>query len=164
MKRLFLICMAFILLLCGCAEVPANVRNNEEILNSKNHANTESEQKVNYDIKERGTLDEIRAQLEYDLENNHTRISIDKARVSKATEMPTTNIKIYSKDLKNEGGKVYRAMIDILFKGMYDTKDENNYIFYVRMSLGYQTFHIQKSFSMMMKVILLVLMQILWIC
>lgn len=129
MKRIFLCCVTFMLLLCGCADVPENVRNNADILDGKKPAVTESGSKINNTIKQRGNLDEIRTQLKYDLENNNTRISIDKARVSKGTVMPTTNIKIIGKDLANEGGKAYKSMIDILFKGMYDTKDEKFYYF-----------------------------------
>lgn len=130
MKRIFLCCVIFMLLLCGCANVPENVQNNADILDGKKPIVTEPDKEINDTIKQRGTLDDIRTQLKYDLDNNHTRISIDNARVGTGAVMPTTNIKIIGKDLADGGGKAYKSMIDIFFKGMYDTKDESNYYFH----------------------------------
>lgn len=123
-----------VLLLVACEKTPDNVKEKADILDGKTSKSDSSNSDITYtgEVKERGTLEEIRNQLEYDLESNSTRINVDSTRIGTGTTMPTYNVKIAGNDLKTETQDAFKNLVKLLFDGRYDINNENLYEFFDR--------------------------------
>lgn len=134
MKRKLLLLLAPILLLVACEKTPDNVKEKADILDGKTSKSDSSNSDITYtgEVKERGTLEEIRNQLEYDLESNSTRINVDSTRIGTGTIMPTYNVKIAGNDLKTETQDAFKNLVKLLFDDRYDINDEKLYEFFDR--------------------------------
>lgn len=131
MKKLLLSVIMLSSLLVACQKAPENVQEKVDILDgniSKVDTNN-SDSTYTGEVKEKGTLEEIRNQLEYDLQNNNTRISVNTARIGTGTTMPTYNVKIKSNDLKSEATQsAFENLAKLLFADKY-INDEKAYEF-----------------------------------
>ncbi len=128
-----LIALLMSTILCACAQAPENVKQQAEILDnsgqdvlSQSHSNSDSadtNSNIEYvEQKERGSLADIRAQLETDIALNNSRIVVWDAYVGEGEIMPTYDVNIAQIDIDN----IY-PLADYLFSSRYDVSDESLY-------------------------------------
>lgn len=131
--KTILIALLMSTILCACAQAPENVKQQAEILDnsgqdvlSQSHSNSDSAD-INSNIeyveqKERGSLADIRAQLETDIALNNSRIIVLDAYVGQGDIMPTYSTRVGSAGIEN----VFE-LIEFIYSDEYDTSNEELY-------------------------------------
>ncbi len=116
----------FLALLCACAQAPENVKKQAEILDNSGQdvlSQSQSNSDIEYvERKERGSLADIRAQLETDIALNNSRIIILDAYVGEGEIMPTYSTHVGGTDVEH----IYE-LAEFVYSGKYDTTDESLY-------------------------------------
>lgn len=109
-----------ILLLSGCAEVPNNVKEEISIRDNSQEKPVDEIEYLKW-----GNIEEIRGQMETDLQKTYSNLDIKNARVGTGTLMPVYDVKI-----AGAGYDGFKPLIKFLFNNQYDYDDESQYFQY----------------------------------
>lgn len=114
-KIIFAFFMLFSILMCSCVEKPKTLEKDNK------NSNIEYSEEAS---KDSGSLETIRSQLENDMAKKYKNITIKRARVGTAQDMPTYDIAIGMKESFN-----FRNFISFLYGDKFDISDESLYKF-----------------------------------
>lgn len=113
MKKL-LLCILVLGVITGCAKTPEDVKSRAEILDQKEKSQVETYKPIEY-----GTLEEIRNQINSDIENNNTIIQVENARVGTGKIMPVYDVATAAKT------DAFPIVCDFVFDGKYNLDNPN---------------------------------------
>lgn len=119
-KKVIYTMITMLFLLSGCAEVPDNIKQEISIRD-----NSQVDPVGEAEYLEWGNVEEIRGQLERDLQKTYSNLDIENARVGNGTLMPVYDVKI-----TGAGYDGFKPLIRFLFKDQYDYEDKELYYEY----------------------------------
>ncbi len=112
-KILSVMCVLLCVLLCGCAEMPDSLKNDDK---------SDSTVYSREDFADYGDLDVIRNQLENDMSKSYDNLKVKYARVGAGNVMPTYDIIIGQKE-----GYDMTGLLTYLYGDRFDLSDESLY-------------------------------------
>lgn len=105
-KKTLLMCILCFGITTGCAKTPGDVQNRVDILEENKINSEEVSESVKY-----GNLEDIRNQVDVDIENNNTIIEVNNARVGTGETMPVYDVETTFKNA-NEFHKICNYVFD----------------------------------------------------
>ncbi len=117
------------LALSSCAEMPESLKESETeatapavvtVPVTDESGNTVGTESVEFQPAERGDIEAIRAQLDYDLQKTYKNITVERARAGEGSVMPTYNVTVG----RAEDFDIY-AYAEYLYGDRYDVHDES---------------------------------------